>query len=203
VSLFTSEAPTTPIVVGLDLSLTAAGYAGPDGTKVFASTGHKGDTLSRRASRLIDLACRIGDAVIAANPAGGPPDLVIIEGPAFSRVTGSMHDRSGLWWLVVAQLIETLSLDVIEVTPSALKKYITGKGNATKSDMRVAIFKRFGLDLADDNEADAFALRALGLDILSHPLAAMPAAHRAGLEKLPRPALADWFAELAQREGAA
>ena len=169
-----------PVVVGLDLSLTATGVATSIGTKLVTSTGHKGDTLDQRRARLLDMVGRIMNEVTPL------ADLVVIEAPAFSRTQGAMHDRSGLWWLVVAALHDSLQ-NVTEVTPTALKKYITGKGVATKPDMRMAIFKRFGVDVADDNEADAFALRALGLDLLGHPLAPMPAVNRSALEKLPRP----------------
>lgn len=186
-----------PIVVGLDLSLTATGYAGPDGTRLFTSTGHKGDTVRQRCDRLTGLAARINDAIESANPAGAPPDLVVIEAPAFSRNVGSMHDRSGLWWLVIAMLTDYV--DVVEVTPTALKKYVTGKGVATKPDMRMAIFKRFGVDIADDNEADAFALRAVGMDLLHHPLAPLPVTHRSALEKLPRLPIADFWREVRDR----
>jgi crossover junction endodeoxyribonuclease RuvC len=171
-----------PVVVGLDLSLTATGVATSSGTKIVDSTGHKGDTLDQRRTRLIGMTERIINEVTPL------ADLVVIEAPAFSRTQGAMHDRSGLWWLVVAALHDGLA-NVTEVAPTALKKYITGKGNAPKGDMRMEIFKRFGVDIRDDNEADAFALRALGLDLLGHPLVQMPVAHRAGLEKLHRPTL--------------
>jgi crossover junction endodeoxyribonuclease RuvC len=144
-----------PVVVGLDLSLTATGVATSSGTKIVDSTGHKGDTLDQRRTRLIGMTERIINEVTPL------ADLVVIEAPAFSRTQGAMHDRSGLWWLVVAALHDGLA-NVTEVAPTALKKYITGKGNA---------------------------LRALGLDLLGHPLVQMPVAHRAGLEKLHRPTL--------------
>jgi crossover junction endodeoxyribonuclease RuvC len=187
-NLFTPDSDVMPIVVGLDLSLTATGYAGPDGTRTFTSTGHKGDTLAERSCRLSSLANEIAYATRYAAP-GTHPDLVVIEAPAFSRTQGAMHDRSGLWWLVTNWLIETDAFEVIEVSPTALKKYVTGKGNAAKGDMRMAIYKRFSVDIADDNEADAFALRTFGLDLLGHPLAPMPAANRAALETVPRPTL--------------
>jgi Holliday junction resolvasome RuvABC endonuclease subunit len=174
-----------PNVVGLDLSLTGTGVASVDGTRLVRSTGHKGDTLVQRAHRLAGLHAEITSALT------GSIDLVAIEAPSTGHArgsSGSVHDRSGLWWLVVTDLVDW-GVPVVEVPPATLKKYVTGKGNAQKPDVRMEIFKRYGIDLRDDNEADAFALRALGLDLLGHPLAVMPAANRAALEKLPRPAL--------------
>lgn len=178
--------PSTPIVIGLDLSLSATGYAGPDGTKVIKSTGHKGDTLDQRAERL----CHLRDEIFEAIE-GWQPELVTVEAPSIGQARGSsgaVHDRSGLWWLVIGRLIE-VGAPVIEVPPATLKKYVTGKGNAQKPDMRMEIFKRFAVDIRDDNEADAFALRALGLDLLGHPLVQLPVVNRTALEKLPRPTL--------------
>lgn len=173
----------SPVVIGLDLSMTATGYAGPDGTRVFTSTGHKDATLVQRSARLIMLRSSIAAAVEAQQP-----DLVLIEAPSLGQGRqGGTHDRSGLWWLVVSFLL-SLGVEVIEVPPATLKKYVTGKGNAQKPDIRMELFKRFDIDLRDDNEADAFALRALGLDVLGHPLVQMPALNRSALEKLPRPA---------------
>lgn len=43
------------------------------------------------------------------------------------------------------------------VPVGTIKKHATGKGNASKSEMIAAIFKR-GLTVADNNEADALAL---------------------------------------------
>lgn len=177
-----------PIVVGLDLSLTATGYAGPDGTRVIKSNGHKGDTLAQRFDRLDTLCREVTYFALCHDPIPFP-DLVCVEAPSLGQGRqGGTHDRSGLWWMVVKSLMEH-GPEVIEVPPATLKKYVTGKGNAQKPDVRMAIFKRYGLDIADDNAADAFALRAIGLDLLGHPLAPMPAANRAALEKLPRPAV--------------
>ena len=71
---------TTPVVIGLDLSLTGTGFAGPDGTKVFRSTGHKGDTLDQRADRLTALLFDVLDAIDDWNV-----DLVTIEQPSFGQ----------------------------------------------------------------------------------------------------------------------
>ncbi len=175
---------TTPVVIGLDLSLTGTGFAGPDGTKVFRSTGHKGDTLDQRADRLTALLFDVLDAIDDWNV-----DLVTIEQPSFGQSRGSsgaVTDRAGLWWLIVHAL-HSRGIAVAEVPPATLKKYVTGKGNAGKGLIAAHLVKRFDVLIEDDNAADAFALRALGLDLLGHPLVQLPAVNRTALEKLPRP----------------
>jgi crossover junction endodeoxyribonuclease RuvC len=172
----------TPTVIGLDLSLTGTGYAGPDGTRLITTTGHRDDTLVQRAQRLTTIVVTILGLVDEHDP-----HLIVIEAPSLGQGRqGGTHDRSGLWWLVVHDLV-VAGEPVIEVPPATLKKYVTGKGNASKTDISHELIKRFDVDIRDDNQADAFALRALGLDLLGHPLAPMPATNRAALERLPRP----------------
>lgn len=44
------------------------------------------------------------------------------------------------------------------VAPMALKKYVTGKGNAQKSTMMLHTFKTWGVEFDDDNACDSFGL---------------------------------------------
>ncbi|MCX4468742.1 hypothetical protein OOK41_00150 [Micromonospora sp. NBC_01655] len=71
-----------------------------------------------------------------------------------------------------------------------MKKYATGRGNAGKPEMAVALYKRAGRELADDNQVDAWWLRAAGLDHLGHPPADMPKNHRAALDAVRWPTAA-------------
>jgi Holliday junction resolvasome RuvABC endonuclease subunit len=52
----------------------------------------------------------------------------------------------------------------IPVAQTTLKKYATGSGKAEKSDMRLQLYKEFGLDYSED-EADAYWLAHLGYSI--------------------------------------
>jgi len=65
-----------------------------------------------------------------------------------------------------------------------LKKYATGKGTAPKPDLRMELYKRSGLDVADDNAVDALWLLAIGRELAGDPLWEMPQAHREALGKL-------------------
>jgi hypothetical protein len=44
------------------------------------------------------------------------------------------------------------------VAPTALKKFITGKGTAKKNEILLGVFKRWEVDFSDDNEADSYGL---------------------------------------------
>ena len=49
-------------------------------------------------------------------------------------------------------------IEIVEIPPKTLKKYITGNGNSNKEAMKEAINHRYGKDFSNDNEADAYAL---------------------------------------------
>ena len=166
------------VVAGLDLSLTGTGIATPAGLTTIRSTPDSG-TLTARRRRLTHIAA---DTIRTIHDAG----LVIIEAPAHSR-TGHHHDRSGLWWLIVADLLNR-GTDVVEVAPTSLKKFATGRGNATKPDMRVELLKRAGIDVRDDNQVDAYWLRQIGLHLTADTDALpLPQTHLDALTKVTHP----------------
>lgn len=179
-------------VIGLDLSLTGTGVAfiddtgimydgngdqahAPSGepyhfgrtiaTKTVSSSGKKDATLEARADRLVVLLERIRRECTGAQ-------LVCVEGPSLAQKSqAGQHDRAGLWWLVVNTLI-TEGFIVVEVSPSSLKKYATGKGNASKDAVLAAVIRRY-IDVAepaDNNQADALVLAAMGRRWLGTPV---------------------------------
>jgi len=139
----------TATIVGLDLSLTGTGIATEDGEQLAAFPKLRG--LERIVS--------IRDAVLKET---SNADLVVIEDYAFSRAASHAHELGELGGVVKVALREE-GIAVVLVGPSALKKWATGKGNATKPDMRMARLKRTGVDERDDNKNDAWWLRQLAL----------------------------------------
>lgn len=162
-------------IVGLDLSITATGICDADGnTTTVGGDAKLGD------QRLIDIRDSVAVAVENA-------DLVLIELlPQHMKAAGITAMVHG----VVRVLLVELGIPYTMITPGTLKTYATGKGNATKSDMRIALYQRFGIDERDDNQADAWWLRALGLDLYGEPLTQvsgstkMPETHRRALKVL-------------------
>ncbi len=139
-----------PNFIGLDLSITATGIAAADGTT--RTVGGKAD---RGDHRIVDIV----DAVVAELSGA---DFVVIEDLAVHG-PGSGMAAAQVMGAVKAALIGA-STPYALVPPSVLKKYATGKGNATKVDMAVALYKRTGLELGDDNQVDACWLRFMGMD---------------------------------------
>jgi crossover junction endodeoxyribonuclease RuvC len=152
-------------VIGLDLSLTGTGVASSLGhVDTITSKAQAAATLAARRARLRQLASEI------VSRCKSPLDLVVIEAPAFSRTTGHMHDRSGLWWLVVDALHGN-DFPVVEVTATQRAKYATGKGNAAKDAVLAAVVRRYpDVEVSNNNEADALVLAAMGTRALGHPI---------------------------------
>lgn len=151
-------------VCGLDLSLTSTGIAlvmGDPPIKVHAetfavgTTGRLKDDVATRAARLSHLARDIVDSADGV-------DLVVVEGPSIGSMHGSQHDRSGLWWLVVSRLW-LRDVPVAVVPPTTLKKWATGRGNADKSAVSVAVSRMWPEVAAETNdEWDALAAATMG-----------------------------------------
>lgn len=51
------------------------------------------------------------------------------------------------------------------VQPTSLKKYITGKGNAKKNEILLAVYRKWGVEFSDDNAADSYGLAHIAWDI--------------------------------------
>lgn len=51
------------------------------------------------------------------------------------------------------------------VAPTALKKYITGKGAAKKNEILLAVYRKWGIEFDDDNAADSYGLAHVAWDI--------------------------------------
>lgn len=150
-------------IVALDLSLTSTGAAqyedGAVRTLHFGDTGKRDATLLQRHGRLEEARWQAVSACVH----DVEPDLVLIEAHTFAAKGGSQHDRSGLWWLVVHTLIHEHDIPVAEVSPTQVKQYITGKGNAPKDAVLMNAVRRFpDVEFETNDEADALGMLAMG-----------------------------------------
>jgi Holliday junction resolvasome RuvABC endonuclease subunit len=165
-----------PRVIGLDLSLTATGLCMPDGTTITIKTQPKdGDR------RLVAIAETIRRA--AAEGA----DLAVIEDlPTHAMsagITGMVHG-------VARAALIGHSIPYALLSPATLKAFATGKGAGDKTPMAMAAYKRAGVEFPDDNQCDAYWLRAAGLDWLGAPLFDLPQSQRDRLAKAKWPQMA-------------
>lgn len=182
-------------VVGIDSSLTSTGLVRLrggylDGTASVHRVRSKaaGNAIAARVDRLDGIAGEIVRFVQSE-----PTDLVVIEGPAYGTAgkSGSMHDRSGLWWLVVYSLTRS-GFRVLEVPPSSRIKYATGVGggpNGSKDAVLTAVVRRYPqFEIIGNDQADALLLAVMGRRLLGSPVElTLPQANLAALDKLSLP----------------
>lgn len=156
------------ITVGLDLSLTKTGVAVlEDGELLYSGlvrSKPQGDTPTDEIERIMEIRNNIIETIRDNSIVHGKhPDLVAIEGLAFlARNTSALVQLSGLNYML-REVFWTAQWPFVIVAPTTLKKFITGKGNAQKDLMLLETYKRYGVNLLDDNEVDAYGLAQIAL----------------------------------------
>ena len=93
------------------------------------------------------------------------PDLVVYESWVASHTGGSAEITAGFTTRIVEFCTER-RIEHAGVSPSQLKKWVTGKGNAGKPLMVAAVCRRWNVRIDDHNEADAYALMMFALSEL-------------------------------------
>lgn len=71
----------------------------------------------------------------------------------------------GGFWTALGTWCDEREIPLIGHEVAAIKKFATGRGNANKGAMILAAEERWGVVVADDNEADAIAIRELALSL--------------------------------------
>jgi Holliday junction resolvasome RuvABC endonuclease subunit len=86
-----------------------------------------------------------------------------VEGQSY----GSLGDLDGLGQVlgVVQVLLTDMGAAPWKVPPALLKQFVTGKGNATKPQMRAATLTRWRLDIDQDDICDAHGLARIAEEI--------------------------------------
>ena len=108
-------------------------------------------------------------------------DLVVIEGYSYAgKFNNSLQYELGA---VIRMMMHLNDIMFVEVPPTSLKKFVTGKGNAKKDLMLLGVYKRWDFDSADDNEADAYGLAQFGRAMIGEPTG-VPAINFTAVEKV-------------------
>lgn len=154
------------VVIGLDPSFTAFGVSDGVNHGVIKTAPRDSDptqaaSIQRRCREIVRALDKWG---VQNHPVD---DLVYyIEAPSFGSASMASHLYE-LGWLMseihgsVGQYIEK----VVEVPPTTLRKWATGKGNTKKDAMKLAVYKKFGVEFENDPGCDklfAFLLCKFG-----------------------------------------
>jgi len=148
-------------VLGIDLSLTGTGCViledGEIKEKVLIKTKNSGKLPNDELKRLLYIRDQINMEKI---------DLAVMEGLAMNaRNTSSLTQGSGLNYLVRDRLSRS-KIPFCICQPTTLKKFATGKGNCPKDNIMLEVYKRWSVDITDNNLCDAFVLAKIGESLL-------------------------------------
>ena len=150
-----SEIKRTPVkvvAVGLDMSLAGTGFCLKRGQTIMVDTIK---TTTSTASNDLARLRYIVDKVIGMIP--NDVNMICIEDfftPANKAQLGSAIKLAMLGAIIRLALYE-LGYPFFVVAPSQIKKFVTGKGTAPKSIIVREVYKRWGIEAKDDNQADA------------------------------------------------
>jgi crossover junction endodeoxyribonuclease RuvC len=145
--------------VGLDFSFAKNGLAvlGEDGTlltkKLLVTSSKKSDE-----ERLDDMMLEISMDIPKKTK------LVCLEGLSFGSKGNSLAQMGALHYLVRLFLYHN-KIDYKIITPTQLKKFVTGSGRVQKNLMLLKIYKKWGIEFDDDNLADAYALARFAFEV--------------------------------------
>lgn len=142
-----------PVFIGIDQSYSGFGLTvlGEGG---YSTTVTKFE--SRGVNRLTEVQHHIY-ASLAPYHSGFFIKDAAMEGYAYGSQMANMAGELGA--AVKLTLYQEFGITPLVVSPTALKKYVTGKGNAAgKSQIMLQVYKKFGVELLDDNAADSYAL---------------------------------------------
>lgn len=164
----------TPLVIGLDLSLTSTGFA------AVTSIGRNAETIKRPQYKGTERLRSIRDA-ITERVKGTAPTLVVLEGYSFGSRSSHAHGLGELGGVVRVEL-DAIGARWVDLPPSTLKRYATGRGNADKGLMLTEAVRRLGYAGSSNDEADALWLACAGHHLLGHPVVDVPKTHAVALD---------------------
>lgn len=160
--------------MGLDISASRTGVIVSTMADGALAVVHKGSLAGdgKGFARAHRIAQAVADLVFTWEP-----DIVVIEGYAYGNAfsLATLVEIGTLVRLAVWQSGRAW----LDPAPATLKKFVTGHGHASKEKMVLEVFKRWGIEVANHDEADGLGLSAMGLAWLG----AMTVPH-SGLEAL-------------------
>lgn len=89
-----------------------------------------------------------------------PDDVICIEG--FGFASQQAIQLGGIGWGIRMALYRR-GYAYTEVSPAAVKKFATGKGNTKKDAMAVPIYRKWGFEHPSDNVRDAYVIAQITL----------------------------------------
>lgn len=147
-------------VAGIDPSLTrsaiAAGEFGCKPSMSIVGSSDAAHNIYKRHARYEELSKQIIRPISEARAR-----LVVIEGYSYGSRGRAMVSLGEFGYAIRRRLVE-LGNDIFEIPPKTLKKFVTGKGNASKAAYITACVKRYGCEYEQEDEYFAYGLQQMG-----------------------------------------
>lgn len=172
-------------VVAIDASLTSSGVVWGSGVLQQMKLIK---VKSKGPARLKAIRDQVKEILLEGERAGDLDEtLVLIEGYAYGK--GHQAHQIGELGGVLRLMFHEMSVATIEVGPTVVKKFATGKGNASKDLVLSSVTNRTGMVFSSNDLTDAMALYCIGRSMLGlqNPMGTLPSNHSAALEKLDLP----------------
>ena len=153
-----SMTPSMTSFVGLDLSLTSTGFCMKRGSTLTIETVK---TEPKNFKNDLDRLIHIRDTLLRKIPV----DVKMICMEDFFVPSNKMQIGSGIKLAMLGTTVRLAlyerGLPFVVISPSQLKKFVTGKGVGEKSMILREAYKRWNVNASDDNQADAAVLAYL------------------------------------------
>lgn len=94
-------------------------------------------------------------------------DVICIEGFSYGSKGRGISFQFGLGHSIRNALFQK-GISYIDISPGQLKKFATGKGNTSKDNMILPIYKRWGYEHDSDNVRDAYILAQIARGLHGH-----------------------------------
>lgn len=157
IALPTRDTFPSSAIVSLDLSLSATGLCLIDsGTAISGSLIKTDKRDLSRLDEIESVTCNWLDMAIDLHR---QRLVVILEGYGFSTQFGILLGELGG---IIRLALYRRNIETYTIQPTSVKKFITGQGKGEKSMVMKELYKRYSLDLNDNNLADAAALAIMG-----------------------------------------
>lgn len=143
-------------LMGVDLSLTSTGIS-------IAGETFAINPRTKGIERLVEVSTRIVELATTYNP-----NAIILEGYSFGSKFTRAHAIGELGGCVKVALYQA-GFHIVEVPPTCRAKFATGRGNASKIDVLLAIRRLSGIEFlgsSGDDECDAWVLEQMGMAVL-------------------------------------
>lgn len=142
--------------LGIDQSLRSSGLAVVSEKQEIVCLGEVAPGKLTGVTRLAHIRSALRDHLAAE------PDIkfAAMEGYAYDVGAGRVFEL-GEVGAVVKLTLHDAGIPFVIVPPASLKLFVSGMGGATKEQMREATYKKWGLDIDQDDQCDAHGLAQL------------------------------------------